>query len=122
MRFILADFLLVACYIPSRTLNLALFFALGGISFLVSSLANDEKKGLGISGIIIFGFFSLDIIRKISDKVDWLKNFTIFTLYKPSEFVNGKGDLTQDCVILFAIGLVAFIVSILAFRKRDLPL
>jgi ABC-2 type transport system permease protein len=100
----------------------ALFFALGGISFLVSSLSNDEKKAMGTSGMIIFGFYSLDIIGKISEKVDWLRDFTIFTLYKPAEVVNGKGDLVQNCIILFAIGLIAFIVSILVFRKRDLPL
>lgn len=101
---------------------LALFFALGGISFLVSSLSNDEKKALGISGMIIFGFYSLDIIGKISDKIDWLRDFTIFTLYKPSDIVTGKADLTQDCMILFSIGIIAFIISILTFRKRDLPL
>lgn len=109
-------------FIQLNVAAFALFVALGGISFLVSSLANDEKRGMGISGMIIFGFFSLDLIRKISDKIDWLKDFTIFTLYKPADVVIGKGNLTLDCVILFAIGLVAFIVSILAFRKRDLPL
>lgn len=106
-------------------LNLAafsLFVALGGISFLISSVSNDEKKATGISGMIIFGFYSLDIIGKISEKVDWLRDFTVFTLYKPADIVNGKGDVIQNCIILFAIGLIAFIVSILAFRKRDLPL
>jgi ABC-2 type transport system permease protein len=100
----------------------ALFVALGGISFLVSSLSNDEKKATGTSGMIIFGLYSLDIIGKISDKIDWLKDFTIFTLYKPGDIVNGKGDLTQDCIILLLIGFVAFIFAILIFRKRDLPL
>ncbi|MDP4087503.1 MAG: ABC transporter permease subunit [Bacillota bacterium] len=100
----------------------ALFVALGGISFLVSSLSNDEKKAMGISGMIIFGFYSLDIVGKISEKIDWLRDFTVFTLYKPADIVNGKGDVIQNCIILFAIGLIAFLVSILVFRKRDLPL
>ncbi|MDP4083702.1 MAG: ABC transporter permease subunit [Bacillota bacterium] len=109
-------------FIQLNVAAFALFFALGGISFLISSLSNDEKKALGISGGIIFGFYSLDIIGKISEKVDWIKHFTIFTLYSPSEIVVGKADLTNDCAILFFIGIVAFVVSILAFRKRDLPL
>jgi ABC-2 type transport system permease protein len=100
----------------------ALFVALGGISFLVSSLSNDEKKALGTSGMIIFGLYSLDIVGKISEKVDWLKNFTIFTLYKPGDIVNGKANLTLDCIILFLIGIVAFVIAILIFKKRDLPL
>ncbi|WML43213.1 ABC transporter permease subunit [Neobacillus sp. PS3-40] len=100
----------------------ALFVALGGISFLVSSLSNDEKKALGTSGMIIFGLYSLDIVGKISEKVEWLKNFTIFTLYKPGDIVNGKANITLDCIILFLIGIVAFVIAILIFKKRDLPL
>jgi ABC-2 type transport system permease protein len=55
-----------------------LFFAVGGISFLVSSLSNDEKKALGISGLITFGFFSLDLLGKLSEKIDWVRNLSIF--------------------------------------------
>jgi ABC-2 type transport system permease protein len=109
-------------FIQLNVAALALFFALGGISFLVSSLANDEKKALGISGMIIFGFYSLDILGKISDKIDWLKNITIFSLYSPSDIVAGKGDLTLNISSLVLIGLVAFITSVLMFKKRDLPL
>jgi ABC-2 type transport system permease protein len=100
----------------------ALFFAIGGLSFLVSSLTNDEKKALGLCGMITFGFFSLDILSKISDKIEWLKNITLFTLYNPGEIVSGKGDLMLNVSILLAIGIAALAISVIAFRKRDLPL
>lgn len=99
-----------------------LFFAVGGISFFVSCLANDEKKSLGISGVIAFGFFSLDLIGKISDKIDWLRNFTIYSLFRPSEIVSGNGDMIQSSIILSFIGLAFIVVGILIFRKRNLPL
>lgn len=99
-----------------------LFFAVGGISFLISSLANDEKKALGISGIIAFGFFSLDMLGKISDKIDWLRNITIYSLFRPSDIVTGKADLIQTSIILSLIGIVTIGIGILIFRKRDLPL
>jgi ABC-2 type transport system permease protein len=41
-----------------------LFFAVGGISFFVSSFANDEKKALGFSGVLVFGMFGLDMLGK----------------------------------------------------------
>lgn len=99
-----------------------LFFAVGGIAFLVSSLCNDERKALGISGLITFGFFSLDLLGKFSDKLDWTKYFSIFSLYKPGEIINGSGDILVTSIILSAIGLVSFGLAIVLFRKRDLPL
>lgn len=105
-------------------LNLAaflLFFAVGGISFLVSSLANDEKKAFGISGAIAFIFFSLDLVGKINENIAWLRHFTLFSLFKPSEIVTGHLDWVQ-LLILFAIGCAAFSIGIFGFKRRDLPL
>jgi ABC-2 type transport system permease protein len=99
-----------------------LFFAVGGICFLVSSLSNDEKKARGITGLIAFGFFSLDLLGKLSDKTDWMRNITLFSLYKPGEIINGNADLAGACVILVVIGLVSFGLAIVLFRRRDLPL
>jgi ABC-2 type transport system permease protein len=99
-----------------------LFFAVGGISFLVSSLSNDEKKALGISGLIAFGFFSLDLLGKLSEKIDWMRNITIFSLYKPGEIINGNVDMIATSIVLAVIGFVSFGLAIVLFRKRDLPL
>lgn len=99
-----------------------LFFAVGGISFLISTLANDEKRALGISGAIAFGFFSLDMIGKISDKIEWLRNLTLYSLFRPSEIVSGNVDLTQASILLGVIGIAAIGIGISTFRKRDLPL
>ncbi|UVI28397.1 ABC transporter permease [Paenibacillus spongiae] len=98
-----------------------LFFAVGGISFLVSSLSNDEKKAFGISGMIAFGFFSLDLLGKLSESVDWIRNLSIYSLYQPGEIINGE-DLLLSFILLALIGLISFSLAILLFRKRDLPL
>ncbi|CAM3003677.1 ABC transporter permease subunit [Paenibacillus sediminis] len=112
---------------PSRfiELNLAaflLFFAVSGISFLVSSISNDEKRALGTSGAITFIFFSLDLLGKLSDKIAWMRNLSIFSLYRPSEIAIGDGNLVRASFILLVIGLVSFGIGIQVFRKRDLPL
>ncbi|WP_409343607.1 ABC transporter permease subunit [Paenibacillus sp. MBLB4367] len=99
-----------------------LFFAVGGIAFLVSALSNDEKKAIGISGLITFAFFSLDLIGKFSEKIEWVRNLTIFSLYKPGDIVNGSADLAAPFIILTAIGFVSFGLAIVLFRRRDLPL
>lgn len=99
-----------------------LFFAIGGIAFLVSALSNDEKKAAGLSGLITFGFFSLDLVGKFSEDLEWLRYFTIFTLYKPSEIINGTVDLSFSFSVLAAVGLLAFALAVARFRRRDLPL
>ncbi|MGG0658739.1 ABC transporter permease subunit [Rummeliibacillus pycnus] len=109
-------------FIQLNIATLFLFIAVGGISFLVSCLSNDEKKSMGISGVIAFGFFSLDMVGKISDKIEWLRNFTIYSLYRPSEIVSGNADLVQTSILLCLIGAVAIGIGISIFRKRDLPL
>ncbi|MBP1994467.1 ABC transporter permease subunit [Paenibacillus eucommiae] len=108
-------------FIQMNAAAFLLFFAVGGISFLVSSLANDEKKALGISGLITFGFFSLDLLGKISANIDWMRSISIFSLYQPGEIVNGK-DMAASSLLLFVIGFIAFGLAIVLFRKRDLPL
>jgi ABC-2 type transport system permease protein len=70
---------------------------------------------------LTFGFFSLDLLGKISEKIDWMRNISIFSLYQPGEIVNGK-DMVASSIILSIIGYISFGLAIVLFRKRDLPL
>ncbi|SET89421.1 ABC transporter permease subunit [Paenibacillus sp. NFR01] len=109
-------------FLQLNTVAFLLFFAVGAISFLVSCAANDEKKALGISGALVFIFFTLDLLGKISDKLDALRYFTLFTLYRPGDIVGGTADIPQSCIVLALVGLAAFLLGIQLFRRRDLPL
>jgi ABC-2 type transport system permease protein len=109
-------------FIQMNAAAFLLFFAVGGISFLVSTLSNDEKKALSISGFITFGFFSLDLLGKFSEKIEWMRNISIFSLYQPGEIISGNANLAVSSIILSVIGLVSFGLAIMLFRKRDLLL
>ncbi|WP_379136210.1 ABC transporter permease subunit [Paenibacillus sp. sgz500958] len=109
-------------FMQLNTVAFLLFFAIGAISFLVSCVSNDEKRALGISGALTFGFFTLDLLGKISEQLDVLRYFTLFTLYRPGDIVGGTANVLQSCVVLLLIGLAAFLVGIQMFRRRDLPL
>jgi ABC-2 type transport system permease protein len=111
-----------AAYLRMNLAALLLFFAVGGIAFLVSSLANDEKKALGISAVLTFGFFSMDFIGKLSEKINWMRNLTYFSLYDPSGIIGGQTETALAWSVLIVIGLVTFAAGIALFRKRDLPL
>lgn len=111
-----------AAYLRMNVAAFLLFFAVSGIAFLVSSLANDEKKALGISAVLTFGFFSLDFIGKLSERIDWLRSLSYFSLYDPSGIIVGEAHIGLAWSILAAIGVVAFAAGIVLFRRRDLPL
>ena len=99
-----------------------LFFVVGGYSFLVSSLCNDEKKSLGIAGALTFLFYALDITGKISPDLEWLRNITPFSLYNPSEIASGTAEIFFPSLILFGIGSITYALAILVFKRRNLPL
>jgi len=99
-----------------------LFFVVGGYSFLVSSLCNDEKKSLGIAGALTFIFYGLDMAGKISSELEWLRNITPFSLYNPSEIANGDAEIFLPSLILLGIGFFNYSAAVVAFKLRNLPL
>lgn len=109
-------------FLALNTIAFLLFFAISGISFLISCVSNDEKKALSISGAITFGFFTLDLLAKISDQLSWVKYMTLFTLYRPGEIVKGTAEIVPISAALGLTGLAAFGLGIALFKRRDLPL
>ncbi|GGA49433.1 ABC transporter permease subunit [Paenibacillus physcomitrellae] len=99
-----------------------LFFALGGLSFLISSLSNEEKRAKGISGTVVFLFYTFDLLAKLSESLDWMKWLTPFSLYRPSDIVAGGGHLLLSGVVLFALGVLCYAAAVMSFTRRDLPL
>lgn len=112
----------VSRFLVLNLLGFLLFFAVGGISFLFSAISNDEKRALGLSGGITFLFFSFDLLSKLSEKTEWLRSLSVFSLFRPDDIVNGSTDIAQVSLVLAAVGFAAFALSILIFKKRDLPL
>ncbi|MDP4165596.1 MAG: ABC transporter permease subunit [Bacillota bacterium] len=112
----------VSRFLVLNLLGFLLFFAVGGISFLFSAISNDEKRALGLSGGITFLFFSFDLLGKLSEKTEWLRSLSVFSLFRPGDIVNGSTDIAQVSLVLAALGFAAFALSILIFKKRDLPL
>ncbi|WP_377890648.1 ABC transporter permease subunit [Alkalihalobacillus sp. R86527] len=99
-----------------------LFFAVGGYSILISSLFNDEKKAFAAAGAVTFLFYALDMAGKIVSDLDWLRNLSLFSLFEPAKIANGDVNVALVSLILFGIGLVMYVGTVLVFRRRNLPL
>lgn len=99
-----------------------LFFAVGGYSLLISSLFNDEKNAFAVAGGLTFLFYGMDMMGKIVLEIDWIRNFTPFSLYEPGKIASGDADILLSSITLGAIGVVTCLLAVLIFRKRNLPL
>lgn len=120
-------------FLQDNNLNKELFFKMnlvGGLvflvvcaySFLFSCVCNDERKAMSISASITILFYLLDMVGKLSDKLEWMRHISLFTLFRPEEIVAGTYNIWPVSIGLLCGALVLFAVGIFMFKKRDLPL
>ena len=105
-------------------LNLGIFllmFAIGSISFMFSCVFNLSRNSLALGAGIPFAFFILSMLANMSPSFASLRFATINTLYNPMDVVSGEGYVPQF-VTLACIGLVLYLVGVVVFKKKDLPL
>lgn len=112
----------VSQFFQLNLVGFLLFYVICSYCFLVSSLVNDEKKALGISAGISLVFYILDLAGKISENVEWFRNFTVFSLFEPQELATGSIDILIPALTLIVLGTLIFTIAALLFTKRDLPL
>ncbi len=106
------------------TINLALLlylFAISSIAFLASCLFNDGKNAVLFGTAFPVGFLILQMLTAQGDKLEVLKYFTLLTLYQPNDIiVAGYQPLPLFAMAL--IGLGCYGLSILIFKRRNLPI
>ncbi|MGG3755874.1 MULTISPECIES: ABC transporter permease subunit [Bacillus] len=99
-----------------------LFLVVCAYSFFFSCLFNDEKKAMSVSAGITVVFYGLDMLGKLSDKFEWMRNISLFNLFRPQEIISGDYDVMKTSIGLLISAVVIFAISTWVFKKRDLPL
>lgn len=99
-----------------------LFFAIGGYSLLISTLFNDEKNAFALAGGITFIFYGIDMIGKVVAEIEWIRSFSLFSLYEPGKIASGDANIWLSLTIFMVIGIIGYVLSILIFKKRNLPI
>ncbi|MQR96913.1 ABC transporter permease [Fictibacillus phosphorivorans] len=112
----------VASFITLNILTFLTFSSIAGYCFLISSLSNDEKKALGISAGITLLFYMLNMAGKLSEKTEWMLNLTIFKWYDPIKMINNETDAFWIGCSLGVSTFLLFLISVIVFKKRNLPL
>lgn len=100
---------------------LLLYYALTGIGFFASSFFNDTKNSLAIGAGLPVAFLVLQMISNVGEATDFVKYFTLFTLFDPAKIITGEG-FQISFLALAAIAVAMYSAAIYIFKKRDLPL
>jgi ABC-2 type transport system permease protein len=100
---------------------LLLYYALTGIGFCASCFFNDTKNSLAVGAGLPVAFLLLQMISDIGEATDFLKYFSLYTLFDPAKIVSGEG-YALSFLVLAVIAVVTYTAAILSFHKRDLPL
>ncbi|WP_144701393.1 ABC transporter permease [Fictibacillus phosphorivorans] len=112
----------VPSFITLNLLTFLVFSSIAGYCFFISSVNNDEKKALGISAGITLLFYMLNMAGKLSEKTEWMLNFTIFKWYDPIKMINNETEALWIGCALGILTFLLFMLSVAAFKKRNLPL
>ncbi|MGB4588623.1 MAG: ABC transporter permease subunit [Clostridiaceae bacterium] len=101
---------------------LLLHLAIGSIAFLSSCIFNDSKDSLAFGAGIPILFFLIQMLGNVGDKLSFLKNFTLFSLFNPQKILEGSASVPISFAVLFIIAVVLFTTGIVVFNKKDLPI
>jgi len=105
---------------------LAFMFCISGITFCASCWFNKSGYSLLVGVGVPMGFFILGTVSSMVESLDFLKYFTINTLFAADSITMGGAldavELTLKFGALFIIGAVLYTIGITKFLKKDLPL
>lgn len=105
-------------------LNVGLFllmFATSGVSFMFSCIFNLSKNYMAFGAGIPVAFFLFDMMTQVSADLEFVKYFTINTLFDTEAIISG-GDYMIQFIALGAIGIVLYGIGMYIFKRKDLPL
>jgi ABC-2 type transport system permease protein len=103
-------------------INLWLFIILiFSYSTLIAVFGKMGSKAGNFSAIITLVFYLLSFLAQIWSKLNFTKPFNIFTYYEPQQLMFNKGHFVKDIIVLCALILICFWISLRQFNKRDIP-
>ncbi len=105
-------------------MNLGVFLyhlTISGICFCSSCIFNTSKNSLILGAGLPLLFFVVSLFIKLSEDLDFLRYFTLNTLFDTQQILTGSG-YTEEFTAMALASAVLYIIGIIWFKKKDLPL
>jgi ABC-2 type transport system permease protein len=99
---------------------LALFFAIAGYSYLLSSISSDGGRATALATGVTVLLFLLDFIADLWEPLEPLGYVSPFNYYDPVT-VAAVGRLSwRDIALLLSVALAGFSAAVVWFQRRDI--
>jgi len=95
-------------------------FAIGSIAFFISCWFNKFKYSLAISALVLGAFFVFGLLAQ-NESTEFFKYLTLQTLVDLPAVIEGK-TVAWQMIALPAIAVPFYIIGIIKFVKKDLPI
>lgn len=109
-------------FIKTNIELIVIFVFIGSVCFCISTFVNNGTEAITYATSLIVVEYILDMFRKISSKLNALKNFTIFTVYDTDKICGDSHYFVISCMVLLGISIVFYMLALWHFDKRDLYL
>ena len=104
-------------------LNAALLlFAIGAFTLFVATLFDEERRAFSLAGSVLVLSIVLTILSGLSDRTEWLRYASIFSLFNTTELLQGTTDFGLHLSGLIAITLLFLTGAFIQFRRRSLSI
>ena len=90
------------------------------INLLLATINKKPKKNFGLSLGLVFLFYILNVISELSDKVNFIKYFSIYTLADTRNIITNMRINPLIVIISFLITIILIIIAYLKYQKKEL--
>ncbi len=97
-----------------------IFIFFSSVSLLICALVNTNSEALVYATTFILGEYVIDMLCKVSEKVEKMKYLTVFTIYDVEGIELGEEWIIVSTLVLLAISALIFVLATVIFKKRDL--
>lgn len=99
-----------------------LTMTIGMICFFFSCVFNDTNLSLSFGAGIPILFFLLNMLGGISQRLVFLKNFSLYSLFNGLSIVKGEANIGLICTVFIVMILLLFAGSLAIFQYKRLPI
>jgi ABC-2 type transport system permease protein len=110
----------VGNYILLNIVTISLLVAISSICFLASTFFNSSKQSVGASSAIVTVFIMMNMLKGVSEDLDFLKFFTPISLLDTTKILTDSGYAWATIAGLVLFSIVVFGASVVIFDKKDL--
>jgi len=109
-------------FIVLNLVTLVIIITVGGISFLASCIFNDTKLSTTFGAGIPILFVLFQMLSDISEKVEFFKYFTIYTLLDAHRILDDGAYALTISLILLGASAILYSLGVFVFNKKSLAI